>query len=147
MYQHTQRGWVVIIALAVTMILFISIFLQSGVPAVRLILSIVSILLIITFALFNSLKVEVDEKEVRTIFGIGLVKKKIPLSGITSCQKVRNKWYYGFGIRYVPQSGWMYNISGLDAVELTFTDGKKFRIGTDEPDKLLSAISLKIGKL
>ena len=34
----------------------------------------------------------------------------------------------------------MWNISGLDAVELTYTNGKKFRIGTDQPQALLGVL-------
>jgi hypothetical protein len=34
----------------------------------------------------------------------------------------------------------MWNISGLDAVKITYTDGTKFCIGTDEPDQLLQAL-------
>jgi len=36
--------------------------------------------------------------------------------------------------------GWMYNVWGLDAVELNLTSGKVFRIGTDEPAELLAAV-------
>ena len=43
------------------------------------------------------------------------------------------------GIR-LTRHGWMWNISGLDAVELEYKDGKKFRIGTNQPQKLCQAI-------
>ena len=55
--------------------------------------------------------------------------------------QVRNRWWWGFGIRWTPH-GWMWNISGLDAVELTYHNGKKFRIGTDEPEALLEALKV-----
>jgi hypothetical protein len=35
----------------------------------------------------------------------------------------------------------MWNISGLDAVELDYLDGRKFRIGTDQPEELADAIT------
>ena len=35
---------------------------------------------------------------------------------------------------------WVYGVSGLDAVELQMKEGRRFRIGTDEPDRLLGAI-------
>ena len=35
----------------------------------------------------------------------------------------------------------MYDIWGLDAVELDLQSGKKFRIGTDEPDALIAALT------
>ncbi len=56
---------------------------------------------------------------------------------------MRNPWYYGWGIRLTP-TGWMYNISGLDAVQLQLASGKRFRIGTDEPVQLKSAIDRAI---
>jgi len=36
--------------------------------------------------------------------------------------------------------GWMWNISGLDAVEIEYRDGKCFRIGTGDPQELLAAL-------
>jgi len=62
---------------------------------------------------------------------------------VTAVRQVRNHWYYGFGIRKVP-NGWMYNVSGLDAVELHLTSGKVFRIGTDDVDQLFGVLSIQI---
>ena len=58
---------------------------------------------------------------------------------IADARQVRNRWYYGWGIRRVP-GAWMFNISGLDAVELTLRSGKRFRLGTDDPQGLVFAI-------
>jgi hypothetical protein len=38
----------------------------------------------------------------------------------------------------------MYNVSGFDAVQLQLASGKRFRIGTDEPVQLKSAIDRAI---
>ena len=54
---------------------------------------------------------------------------------------MRNEWYYGWGVRLTPY-GWMFNVSGLDAVELTFESGKRFRIGTDRPGEVIDAMRL-----
>ena len=53
---------------------------------------------------------------------------------------MRNKWWYGWGLRWIP-GGSMYNVWGFDAVELELRSGKVFRIGSDEPDALLAALS------
>jgi hypothetical protein len=34
----------------------------------------------------------------------------------------------------------LFNVSGLDAVEVELVDGKRIRIGTDEPQALVAAI-------
>jgi len=52
---------------------------------------------------------------------------------------VRNKWWYGLGIRLTPH-GWLYNVSGLDAIEIVRRSGKTFRVGTDEPKALAAAL-------
>jgi len=57
---------------------------------------------------------------------------------------VKNHWYYGWGIHLTPH-GWLYNISGFLAVEIQMKSGKKYRIGTDEPKKLIEAIQQSLG--
>jgi hypothetical protein len=48
-------------------------------------------------------------------------------------------WLNGFGIRVRP--GWrLYNVSGLDAVELRLKTGDIRRIGTDDPRGLAAAL-------
>jgi len=48
-------------------------------------------------------------------------------------------WLAGWGIRLTPQ-GWLYNAWGRDAVQLSFAEGRRFTIGTNEPETLLAAI-------
>tara|TARA_B110000037_G_scaffold174526_1_gene198773 strand:- start:615 stop:1040 length:426 start_codon:yes stop_codon:yes gene_type:complete len=90
--------------------------------------------------LFGSLRVEVSGDLVRLFFGLGIIHRTINREKISSVKQVRNSWWFGFGVRYTPH-GWMWNASGLDAVEITYKNGKKFRIGTDDPEGLLSALS------
>ena len=49
------------------------------------------------------------------------------------------RWWWGWGVRYYGQ-GWLYNVSGLDAVEIRLKSGKHIRIGTDEPEALVAEI-------
>ena len=50
-------------------------------------------------------------------------------------EEVTTHWIYGWGIRWIP-GGWLWNVSGLDGVELALVSGRRFRIGTDEPEQL-----------
>ena len=54
---------------------------------------------------------------------------------------ISNRIREGEAVR-MAKHGWMWNISGLDAVELTYHNGKKLRIGTDEPEVLLEALKV-----
>jgi len=84
---------------------------------------------------YSSLMVEGDAQDVRLFFGMGIIRRTIPRQRIAQAEQVRNSW----GIRLTPH-GWMWSISGLDAVELTSTRRQKFRLGTDQPQALLSVL-------
>ncbi|HSD67043.1 MAG TPA: hypothetical protein VLF95_10095 [Vicinamibacteria bacterium] len=111
-------------------------------PAARVPLLLIAALLVFVF---GTLTVEVDEEAIRLRFGIGLVRRRIPLRNVQGWREVRNPWYSGWGIRLGP-GGVLWNVSGLDAVQLALGDGKHFRIGTDEPAALASAITRAKGE-
>ena len=90
--------------------------------------------------LFPTLTVVVERDRVRCFFGVGLIRRELRVSDIVAVSVVRNPWSYGWGLRLIP-GGWLWNVSGLDAVELRLHDGKLFRIGTDEPNALHDAIT------
>jgi len=100
----------------------------------------VLVILALVASLFATLTVEVDREAVRLHFGVGLVRKSIPLAHVSAWQAVRNPWYWGWGIRLTP-CGVLWNVSGLEAVELALPGGRRFRLGTDEPEALVSAIT------
>lgn len=146
-YKHTQVGYVTLVSFVVLFGLAYF-FSKAAVATAELgiALNSVSYVFLLLVLLFCCLTVSVDEKYVKASFGIGLIRKKILLSDIKSVEATKNKWYYGFGIRFLGKEGWMYNISGLDAVKFELKNGKKFRIGTDEPNELVAALkpSMKV---
>jgi len=141
-YQHTQPGWWAIGGVAV----FLSLILLRSWTDSRLVAAgavglAVTVLILLLFA---SLTVSVDETSLRLRFGTGLIRKRVLLSEIRSYRSVRNPWYYGWGIRFMP-GGTLWNISGLNAVELVFRNGKLLRVGTDEPEALSRALQQALG--
>lgn len=99
----------------------------------------VFLLLVICLVFFATLTVEIRKNVLGISFGIGLIRKKFNLREVESCKIVKNPWYYGWGMRYTPH-GWLFNVSGDKAVQLKMIGGKKYRIGTDDPQGLLDAI-------
>ncbi|MFZ0791062.1 MAG: hypothetical protein WAM94_15730, partial [Chromatiaceae bacterium] len=95
-------------------------------------------------ALFATLTVVVDGTHLSFRFSLGLIGKRIALADIRHCRALRNPWYYGWGIHLYP-GGVLYNVSGLQAVEILLKSGKRLRIGTDEPDALCCAIEAVVG--
>jgi len=139
-YRHTQYGTVIILVVGIVIAAMLVHFLIS--ESVHPIEAGLAILLLITLFLFASLTVEVNYGSVVCSFGPGLIRKEIKLSDISAAQPVINSWLAGWGIRWIPGRYMLWNVAGLQAVELTLTNGKKFRIGTDEPDALVSAIQI-----
>ncbi len=139
-YKHTQIGYLIIIALIIPLLIL---FFVMTIAEFIKILPITFSILLIALALFHSLTVEIDKTRLVIKFGLGVINKKFILKDIESCHAVKNSWYYGWGIRRTPH-GWLYNISGLSAVEIQMKNGKKYRIGTDEPKSLEHAITQTI---
>ena len=101
-------------------------------------------LLALVCALFGSLTVKVKDGFLIWYFGVGFWKKKVDLTCINTVEKVRNKGWWGWGIRYYG-AGWLYNVSGLRAVEVALDSGERFRVGTDEPESLLKSLQRNLG--
>jgi len=136
-YKHTQIGYLMLAFISVGILLLIVNY--SYLSGTSLLLLVILAVLVLSLLLFSVLSVKVDSGEVSLRFGVGIIRKRFPLSEIESHSVVRNPWYYGWGVRRIP-IGWLYNVSGLDAVELAMTDGRKFRIGTDDPSGLDAAV-------
>ena len=148
-YRHTQIGWVVLVSCAAGLALILAIEqslplrVQQQTPSLLF-----GAIVFGAMALFATLTVEVDDQLVRLWFGPGLIRKSFLLADIAECRPVRNRWWMGWGIHGWPgrRGGWLFNVSGFDAVELTMKDRKIYRIGTDEPQKLHDAIRMKLSK-
>ncbi len=141
MYQHDQIGWLMIIVV-------------GGVATVTGVLwglhgetinAVGCIILFLLIPLFYRLQVIADDVQLRVKFGIGLIKTSFRWEVIEVCKPVRNKWYFGWGVRKLDR-GWMYNVSGLDAVEISMKNHRVYRIGTDEPETLCNVIQTHLSK-
>lgn len=141
MYKHTQIGWVIVTC-------FVVIILWTGYVDMlerSLVLLWVLGLFLVCLILFGTLTVACNHRSIRVWFGPGLIRKTFSLDDIVSSTVVRNRWWYGWGIRKLPR-GWVFNVSGLDAVELLTKSGKIFRIGTDEPRKLNNFLQTRLSE-
>ena len=136
-YRHTQIGTVLLSSLGAAVLLVGALLLMYGLDPVLLAVIVMLAAIAIVFA---SLTVEIHGEVLILWFGPGLIHKRVAVATIRACAVVRNPWWYGWGIRWTPR-GWLYNVSGLGAVELTLQNGQRLLIGTDEPEQLCQAIA------
>lgn len=136
-YHHTQPGTAILAACAAVAIVGAALAWRiSGQPA-----PLIAMLIVLagTCAVFHALTVEIEGGELRWYFGPGLWTYRLSLDEIHSVTVARNRWWNGFGIRKAPGFT-LYNVSGLDAVELKLKSGEIRRIGTDDPKGLAAAL-------
>ena len=144
-YHHRQTGWLLRLLVIAPAPLILALgavpqptgpawiwFAWAGVVALAL--------LVVVGFVFSTLTIEVDAQELRWFFGWGAWRKTIARGEIAGCAAVVNPWWYGFGIHRTPR-GWLYNVAGLVAVVVQLKDGRTLRLGTDEPDALVKALS------
>jgi hypothetical protein len=136
-YRHTQIGTLTLWSLGIPAALLALSFAAGGGNSLAA-LGVLAVFLL-CMLLFHSLTTLVSTDAVSVAFGPGWIRHTIPVRVIRAARAVRNPWWYGWGIRLTLR-GWLWNVSGLDAVELELTDGSRFRIGTDEPARLVQAI-------
>jgi len=140
-YNHTQVGHLMIAITAALVFYFGVLYVRADLEPI---IAVVMFLVVFIIASFSTLNVSIDDTHLRIKFGYGIHRKKFALHEISSesIQTVKNKWYYGWGIRvwFWPYM-WIYHISGFDAVEFKTKSGKTFRIGTDDPQGLAHALT------
>jgi hypothetical protein len=140
LYHHTQRGTLILLTCLAFAVFLAAVAWQSGQwPMLAGV-----IVLIAVASLFSSLTVDVRADELQWYFGPGLWTYRVPLREIQTVAIVRNRWSNGFGIR-VGAGFRLYNVSGLDAVELRLKSGDVRRIGTDDPNGLANALTPPAG--
>ena len=135
-YKHTQIGYLLLISYGVAALFMV--YLNVMVDFHPLAFAGLIIILIV-LRVFSRLTVTIDDQIIKVEFGLRVIRRVFPLNEIEVYRVVRNPWYYGWGIRLTPR-GWLFNVSGLSAIELEMKNGKRYRIGTDEPENLAKAL-------
>ena len=146
MYSHSQFGWPIAIgtslALGLATVVLVLVSNETRAAAPWTIVALYGTLAL-AFAAFYRLKVTVDPDRIRAVFGIGLIRKEIPVADVLRADVVRTRVWWGYGIHWTP-SGWLYNVAGRHAVRLEVRGGRAVMIGTDQPDALRAAIDARL---
>jgi hypothetical protein len=138
-YEHRQTGFSIIYAIGLPALIILAVVVFSPAAPPGLFLALV--VLILSAILFWKLTIKIENETLRVSFGPGLIRKTIPVTDIVAVEPIRIRWWWGWGVHYTfTPYGWLYNVSGLDAVAITLRDGRRLCLGTDEPEALVKAI-------
>jgi hypothetical protein len=144
MYIHRQFGWFTVFALTAMAVWFA--FVAALSPGDRGEFQSIFLMIAALQLAFYQLTTIVTESTLTVRYGIGLLAFRFPLSEITQITERSVPWYAGYGIRWVGDA-WLFNVSGRDAIEVTFASGRKVWVGTDDPDGLAAILRLRMEEL
>ena len=141
-----QIGWAVVagsaVGFALALLVTLSLSASTLAAAPWLVVALFG-LLALGLLTYATLTVEVDDDRVLAHFGIGLIRKAIPVADITRCEIVRTPVWWGWGLHWTP-SGWLYNVSGRAAVRLELKGQRPLMIGSDDAERLKAAIDARL---
>ena len=104
-YKHTQIGHTIIWGvLAVTVFIAITGIFSQGGPGSFLV---AEVILLICAVLFCKLTIKIENETLEWSFGIGLIRRQVPMVEIAACEPIRIPWRHGWGIHLTPY-GWLY---------------------------------------
>lgn len=136
-YAHRQRSGFIAIVLGTGAAVSLLLATNAGIGYVGWI---AAALLLTLAVVFSSLTIAVADGFLKWQFGPGLIRKRVALDEIVNAETARTKFWEGWGI-HLTTRGWLYNISGYDAVHVRMKTGKQFMLGTDQPEQLTQAIN------
>jgi hypothetical protein len=136
-YEHSQFGKVIAVSLGAAVVAFLVILERA--PEAEIGLWIALVFIVGALVMFYSLTVTVTDEHLCWKFGVGPIRKRVRLADIAEVEIVRTRWFDGWGIHWT-RRGWLYNVSGFQAVAVSLKSGKRFMLGTDEPERLVEAL-------
>jgi len=143
---YKQFGTFSVILLLPLLLIFIGVMFKSGFSTdpITIILLFAVVTILICLLIFYQLEIRISNDSISFSLGIGLVGKSYKFSEIKACKAVTNSALNGIGIRIL-SNGWLYNVTGLKAIELQFKNRKSvIRIGTDKPEEIANLINSKL---
>lgn len=140
-YRNTQFSWISLVPLVVLVPFVVVMTAIENAWWVGLIVYPPAFV----YGMFSTLNTRVERGEFRAHFTFGWPRRVIPVSAIQSHERVRRKWWHGWGIRFIP-GGMLFSVWGLDTIEIRYRNARKgkdrmFRVGTNDPEGLDAALT------
>jgi hypothetical protein len=148
LYEHTQAAWPMRLAFAAGALIMLTLALaplpQIGRAPTWVLLAGAALSIAVGWC-FSSLTVRVSHEALKLYFGFGWPSKTVPLGDIASASVTRTTFWEGWGVHRT-RRGWLYNVSGFDAVIVQRRDGTALLVGSDEASRLKAAIERASGR-
>lgn len=145
-YERTQTLWLLWVLLPATALAtgMVAWFEAGSSPAGVATVAVVIVAEAALLLCFGRFTVAVGDGRIVWRFGIfGRPRWQLPLADVARVEVARSTWLEGWGVRRT-REGMLYNASGSGAVRLHLKDGRRIRLGSDEPERLAAFIAARL---
>jgi len=143
-YDHTQSGPLYLLLLAFSILILVFAFVMGEI-VLQTILSCSGALMLLFAFSFHHLTVSDEGTELLIAFGpLPLFRRRLQYSELEKVERAKSTLLDGLGIHLSPSGGWVWNIWGYECVDVWYRQGRKVRIGTDDPEGLEQFLNQKI---
>jgi hypothetical protein len=144
-YEHVQRGWLraLLLAVAVGMAVWAVVVWREDADAAVGLVVVAGVMAVFSYC-FATLTVRDAGDRLTVRFGpLALFRTSVRYADITRVEAMRPK-YFSWGIHWTPK-GWLWNIHGLDCVQVV-AGRRKLLVGTDDPAGMAAFLQKRTGK-
>ena len=139
-YEHRQIGWVTIVLIFVVVTaLSIALGISERTAGQRDAFNAIVFALAVIAAIFSSLQIRITKEYIAWWFGLPFIGRRVRLKEIDSVAAIRTNIVEGWGI-HLTWHGWLWNVSGFNAVQIVLRSGTRYAVGTPEPQAVIDAI-------
>ena len=140
-YEHRQFGtFIVGIAVFIELALASMLAASGEMRKAEAFLGPAFVLVAVAAALFSSMTIRVTRTHLEWWLGIKQLGMRVALAEIASAEPVKTNLLEGWGI-HLTWHGWLWNVAGFNAVQVSLKTGARYALGTPEPEKLAGAIA------
>ena len=145
-YEHIQHGWFHWILHMLGLVpLTLGITLRSEFEGGWLATVAVGVLMELVATCFWHLRVRDEGDVLGVAFGpLRVFSKRIPYGSLREFRPERTSILDGWGVRWRPGAGWLWNLGGFDCIRFLDDRGRSFRVGTDDPEGLLEHLTARV---
>ncbi|MFZ6656432.1 hypothetical protein [Undibacterium sp. TJN19] len=137
---YLERQWIVMIWIILPLVTLFSLGTQllAGVHIDTGLMLIAPLVNLLVLTLLGRMTLSIDATHLRWSFGLfGWPAWNVALADIATAGATTTRWIEGRGIKKTSQ-GMLYNASGNAAIRITLRNGTSLRLGTQDPQRLLS---------
>ena len=140
-WRESQPMWALLVLMPLLTLLLLVVLPSDR----RDVLLLPAAILAVVMLVLGRLEVELRRDSLRWYYGwLGWPRWRVALEDIVAVEPARSTWREGWGIRFT-REGMLYNSHGTQAVRLTLRNGRRLRLGSQEPQQLARAIAARIG--